>query len=192
MATGESAVSVHARNLGCHREAPLSGLCVACPFQQTCEVQRIPIVLWTARLAMEAGRAEPVFYLNDLATAPIGKLAKPFPRVKKISYRTTAVEMRCGDVCTGKLIPESEELNLASTLSLFDFLGIPQCEQYVLMDSRQVRYQHLSNFGRKATLAVQTCSKECAQRLSEKMNRKWHQTVDLVRQIRPLRKMPTA
>lgn len=184
----ESALAIHAKALGCRREYPLIGLCVGCPFEIDCSVPRAPLMLWTARINLELGRADPHFYLNSLTSSDIGKHRRDLPQAGTSSYRTTSIQIRSGDILTSDL-PEEVEHVLRPTMNLFEYLEPARSREtrMVVMDSRQVRYNQISNFGRKAILAVQTSTKEEATDLSALINQNWHLMMRLIREIRPLK-----
>jgi len=188
----ESALTVHARALGCKREYPLIGLCVGCPFERACTVPRAPLILWTARINLELGRAEPHFYLNSLTSADIGKNRRDLREAGTSSFRTTSIQIRSGDLLTSDS-PREEDHTLRPTLNLFEHLAPGQFPEkpMIVVDANQIRYNQISNFGRKAILAVQVSSREQAVLLSNLINENWRLMTTLIRQVRPLKPLGT-
>src|SRR5688572_25931074 len=186
----EPALVIHARALGCKRPPPLTGLCVGCPFEKVCPVPRAPLMLWTARINLEQGKAKPFFYLNSLTSSDIGTLERKLVDADTVSYRTTSIQIRAGDILTSDQITERNHI-LHPTVNLFEMLDPDRYEAEklptVVMDANQVRYNQLSNFGRRAVLAVQVKNFEQAGLLSTLINEHWHEVMLLLRKIRPLK-----
>lgn len=183
----ETVVARHAKALGCLREWPFIGFCVGCPFEQSCPVPRAPLLLWTMRIDQANGRAEANSYLNSLTTADLSEAARNLHGLG-VSYRTTSIHMRCGDILLSQ-DPKEVEYTLKPTMNLHEMHnpGKDTCQKRIIMDSRQVKFNQITYYGRKTILAVQVCSKDCAIRLADSVNSNWRSVMNLVREIRPLR-----
>lgn len=186
-----SEVAQHALRLGCARPSPHIGLCVNCPLQAACKVPRVSIMLWAARITQDIGSADTTFYLNELTTAAIGKKHRLKGSGRR-TFREKAVEARCGDLFVDPNSFTDEKAD-GATVNLPTYIhdqhGIEYeaCRKRVAVEARQLRHLQVSNYGRKAIVGVQCCSKECAERLAGLVNRNWQMTTSLLRDIRPLR-----
>lgn len=190
----ESAVAAHARRLGCTRDEPLTGLCVNCPIKARgeCTVPRVNIILWTARITQDVGNADATIYLNELATSTLTLLRRSLAGVGKKTSRETAIEVRCGDLfvdpdALGDVAPEAMSINLPTYIHDHHGIEYEACRHNVVMDAKHLRHLQVSNYGRKAIIAVQCCSRDCAERLAGLVNRNWQLTTGLLRSIRPLK-----
>ena len=188
-----SDVSEVARANGCERPN-LPGLCVQCPLKTSCEVPRVPLMLWTTRLTLDLGNAEPIFYLSELTTSPMLPKARRLPRTGVKTNRQGAVEVRCGDLFTsidvvqGDGKPHTVDLGVAVNLPTYiheeNGFEYAPCEEHVILDAYQLRHMQVSNYGRQAIVAVQACSKRCAERNAHLVQQNWRLILSLLRKVR--------